>query len=184
MRKADRWLQRWRFRMARPWILPDSHLLDIGCHQGEFFDFLGKSISRGIGLDPLAITRQTPRYHVLPLCFKTPLAYPDESFDVITLLATLEHMPQKETLPHECWRLLRPEGRVILTVPSPHVDLIVAGLQWLRLADGMSLEQHHQFQPAETLPLFFRHSFRLLCRRRFQLGLNQLFVFYKQTNSR
>jgi len=168
--------------VAKPWILQGSHLLDIGCHQGEFLDYLGARISSGVGLDPLAPNRQTPRYQLLSQRFTDSVNFPDGTFDAITLLATLEHIQDKGKLPLNCHRLLRAEGRVILTVPSPMVDVIVTCLRFLRLADGMSVEQHHDYPPAETSPLFLRHQFVIEHHRRFQLGLNHLFVFRKTQN--
>jgi SAM-dependent methyltransferase len=163
--------------MAKPWIPHGSRVLDIGCHQGEFFDYLGDWILYGVGIDPLAPIRTTSRYQLLPQWFSGRLDVLGGSFDAITLLATLEHIPEKGGLIRECFRLLRPGGRVILTVPSPHVDAVVAWLRVMRLADGMSIEQHHDFRPIETLQLFLRNQFVLEKHERFQMGLNNLFVF-------
>src|SRR5262249_42118589 len=89
----------------------------------------------------------------------------------------------KEPLARECRRLLRPGGRVIVTVPAPLVDRIIALLCRLRLADGMSLEEHHGFDPSATPAVFERHGFDLEHRSRFQLGLNFLFVFPNPTDT-
>jgi hypothetical protein len=59
------------------------------------------------------------------------------------------------------------------------VDHILAALCGLRLADGMSLEQHDGFDPRTTPEFFVPSGFVLEYRRRFQLGLNHLFVFRK-----
>jgi hypothetical protein len=95
------------------------------------------------------------------------------------MLATLEHIRDKDSLAGECFRLLRPDGRVIITVPSHLVDAIVHVLCVLRLADGMSLEEHHGYNPGQTPEIFARHGFVLEFRRRFQLGLNHLYVLRK-----
>jgi hypothetical protein len=95
------------------------------------------------------------------------------------MLATLEHIRDKGPLSRECYRLLRPGGRVIITVPSLWVDEIIAVLRFLRLMDGMSLEEHHGFAPRTTPQIFARSGCALECWRRFQLGLNHLFVFRK-----
>ena len=71
-------------------------------------------------------------------------------------------------------------GRVVLTVPSPRVDAIVDRMIRLGIADGMSLDEHHGFDPASTDRVFGTQGFRLLHRGRFQLGLNHLFVFEKR----
>jgi SAM-dependent methyltransferase len=115
----------------------------------------------------------------MPEPFREPAPFADASFDVVVMLATLEHIPDKAPLARECYRLLRPGGRAIVTVPSLWVDLAVALLCRLRLADGMSLEEHHGFEPRDTQPLFVGQGFALECWQRFQMGLNHLFVFRK-----
>jgi hypothetical protein len=74
---------------------------------------------------------------------------------------------------------LRSGGRLIVTVPSPAVDTILVGLRTIRLLDGMSLEQHYGFSPAETRLLFGFAGLTLTAQKRFQFGLNNLFVFVK-----
>jgi SAM-dependent methyltransferase len=179
LKLSDRILQNWRIRMAAGWIPQGAAVLDIGCFQGELFEFLGSRISRGVGLDPLAVARQTGTYELIPLPFTDPLPYGSASFDAVVMLASLEHIVDKPPLAKECFRLLRPGGRVIVTVPAPLVDRIVDLLVRLRLVDGMSLEQHHGFLPESVPSVFLPFGFRLEKHRRFQLGLNHLFVFRK-----
>jgi SAM-dependent methyltransferase len=179
MRRLDRFLQRWRARLARSWIPVGAVILDIGCHQGEFLESLGTHNRPSVGLDPLAMPRTSSPHQLLPEQFREPLPFADSSFDAVVMLATLEHIRDKEPLARECFRLLRSGGRVIITVPSPRVDAVVGLLHRLRLADGMSLEEHHGYDPRETSGIFGQPGFALEHQRRFQLGLNYLFVFRK-----
>jgi hypothetical protein len=78
-----------------------------------------------------------------------------------------------------CNDALVPGGRVVLTVPSPVVDRILDVLVFLRLVDGMSLEQHHGFEASETPTLFEREGMTMTLHERFQLGVNNLFVFQR-----
>ncbi len=177
MKAVDRILQSWREGKVRAWVKPDSRLLDIGCHRGEFLEKLGTRIRASAGLDPLATPRETHRYRIIAQPFAEPMDFPARSFDAITLLATLEHIRGKAPLAREARRLLAPGGRLIMTVPSPRVDNIVHTLVRLRLADGMSLEEHHGFQPKETRAIFEAGGLELEHHSTFQLGLNHLFVF-------
>ena len=167
--------------MARPWIPRGARVLDIGCGDGALFDILGARIAGGVGIDPeLPATARTRRSaHVRLVRGRFPDAAPDEAFGVITMLAVIEHLPASAhaDVGATAARLLGPGGRVIATVPAPQVDHLVELLQRLRLADGMSLHEHHGFRPMDTRRIFEPAGFRLLRHRRFQLGLNNLFVF-------
>ena len=108
------------------------------------------------------------------------------SFDVVTMLSVFEHIPPDEhrTVAEACANLLRPAGRLILTVPSPGVDRILAGLKFAHLIDGMSIEQHYGFDVRTTPAIFTAQGFKLIKHERFQLGLNNLFVFRKSVEER
>src|SRR4051795_547992 len=108
MRRLDRALQAWRAKMARPWVREGARVLDIGCHQGEFLRSLGDHIGPSVGLDPLASAVEERRYRLLPTMLDTPAPFPAGSFDVVVMLATLEHIREKDPLSRECYRLLQP----------------------------------------------------------------------------
>ena len=165
--------------MARRWIPRGARVLDVGCHRGEFLRGLGRHIGSGVGLDPLAPDLSGPRWTLLRDRFPSSVPIPSDSFDVVVMLATLEHILNKDELVQECFRVLRPGSRVVITVPSLLVDPIVFFLTRIGLTDGMSLEEHHGFDPLETQRLFIRHGFQLVRWREFQFGLNHLFVFRK-----
>jgi 2-polyprenyl-3-methyl-5-hydroxy-6-metoxy-1,4-benzoquinol methylase len=179
MKYTDRLLQRWRIAQARPFIAPGSQILDVGSVDGVLFQQLGKVGGRCLGIDP-TLKANTHVGGALLIAGFFPEDMPAvEPFDVITMLAVLEHFPpsEYESLQNGCAKFLKPGGRLIITVPSGAVDRILAVLKFSRLIDGMSLEEHHGYQVEQTTAIFPAKSFRLLRRKRFQLGLNNLFVF-------
>jgi SAM-dependent methyltransferase len=179
MKALDRFIQQWRMRQAMRFIPAGTRVIDIGAHEGELFQALGDRLIRGFGIEPLRKTvLDAPKFKIIPGFF--PAARPAEGgWDAVTMLAVLEHVPTKEqqALATACHELLKPGGRVIITVPAKTVDHILAVLRFLRLIDGMSLEEHYGFEPADTVRIFAAPRFRLLHRSRFQGGLNHLFVF-------
>ncbi len=181
MKRIDRLLQRWRIRQAMRWLPQNSRLIDIGAYHGETFKTLGKRLSEGFGIEPLLESRiETPSYVIEPGYF--PAVRPAHgNWDAITMLAVLEHIPDQEqaNIAEACYELLRPEGRVIITVPAHAVDHILSVLKFFRLIDGMSLEEHHGFAPTDTLGIFASPRFSLVQHSKFQLGLNHIFVFEK-----
>ena len=178
MRVGDYFIQLWRMQVAARWIPQGSRVLDIGCHQGEFLKMLGQKIEPSVGLDPLYQQNAAPKGHqFFSQEFEEGLPFEESSFDVIVLLATIEHMQQKPAIAREARRLLRPGGQVVITVPSVFVDDILSVLLILRIVDGMSLEEHHGFLPDDLLNIFLPEGFRLKWRQKFQFGLNNLYVF-------
>lgn len=153
-------------------------MLDVGCADGALFERFGGRISGGIGIDPDA-TPATPRANVRIMRGWFPADVPDERFDVITMLAVVEHLPESAYADTgtAVARHLRPGGRLVITVPEPAVDRIVHLLGRVRLVDGMALHEHHGFATEEVARIFEPHGLRLVAHRRFQLGLNNLFVF-------
>ena len=68
---------------------------------------------------------------------------------------------------------------MVATVPSPKVDAILDVAIRLRLMDGMEAEQHHGFAPKAILSVYRDVGFDVVTEKRFQLGLNNLFVLRK-----
>jgi SAM-dependent methyltransferase len=178
MRQGDTLLQSWRIRKAAPYIPRGAHVLDIGCSDGALFRILGDRISSGVGVDTAPVPASAGAFQFIR--GYAPDALPaGDRFDAITMLAVLEHIPpaaQRE-LALSCVSLLRPHGRVICTVPSPRVDTLIHVGQRLRILDGMAEHEHYGFEPADTVRLFADSGFALRRSQRFQLGLNNLFVF-------
>lgn len=179
MKAADRWLQRWRVARAARHIPGGARVLDVGCEDGALFRILGDAIGPSVGIDPaLPGEARLGPHHLIPGRFPDRIPVPGP-FDAITLLAVLEHIPagQEQRVAGACAGLLKPGGLVILTVPSPKVDAILDALRLFRVVDADTLEEHHGFDPARTPALFEGGGFEGIGTERFQLGLNNLFVF-------
>jgi 2-polyprenyl-3-methyl-5-hydroxy-6-metoxy-1,4-benzoquinol methylase len=184
MKRTDEYLQRVRIRKAAPFICEGDRILDIGSGEGPLFKYLKKKRMRfsGTGLDPeITDEIRTPDFEVLKHRF------PHDSilgrrFNVITALAVLEHIPQEQLIQfaNDCSQFLENEGLMVITVPSPLVDHILKVLIKLRILDGMEVDQHHGYDTGQTIPLFQSNGFVLLRHRKFQFGLNNLFVFQKK----
>jgi SAM-dependent methyltransferase len=163
-------LARRRVRTVLPYI--SGRLLDIGCG----FNKLVRHYPNGVGVD----VHPWPGADVIVADTAT-LEWEPASFDTVTIIAALNHIPNRTAVLQECRRVLRPGGRVVITMLTPRTSRI---WHWLRApwdADqrerGMKPGEVFGFTSAQLLELFRHAGFELLHRRRFMLGLNHLYVF-------
>jgi 2-polyprenyl-3-methyl-5-hydroxy-6-metoxy-1,4-benzoquinol methylase len=177
----DRLLQRWRVAKVARFVAPGASVLDVGCGDAAFHRLV-PHLGAYVGIDPAAEAVTRPGFRLVRGVF--PDDCPDLGpVDAVVMLATLEHVPAAE-LPafvRRCAAVLRPAGRMVLTVPHPRVDAILHLLVRLGLVDDeeMKVHEHSGFDTSRTAGIFEAGGFRLLRHDVFQLGLNNLFVFEK-----
>ena len=176
---VDRLLESLRFVKAKPHIPKGACLLDIGAGDGAFLRHLNGHIHSGVGID--ASLTQSVEFGT---CRLLNGYFPDDfsenrTFDVITMLATVEHIPMDglTKVAEACWDYLNSGGHIIITVPHPRMDGLLMLLKKLRLVDGFSMHQHYGFDP-ECLPDIF-NRWQLVKRERWGFGCNNLFLFGK-----
>jgi SAM-dependent methyltransferase len=182
MKYLDIFLQKWRMNKAARFVLPQSSILDIGCEDGYFFTHFKHLFSYGVGIDLyLEQNKEYINYKLIkghfPYDFNLSI-----SFDTILMIATFEHLTLKDQIAtiKLCYELLKPKGRVILTIPSPLVDTILVVLKKFGLVEARSLDEHYGFKISQLDTLFRNNDWNLYYKENFQLGLNHLFVFEKR----
>lgn len=100
---------------------PVGKLLDVGCGGGRFLNRIKKRgwQVEGIDFDEQASKKVTTRYgiktHVGDL---TQCALPADSFDVITMSQTIEHLYDPRATLRESLRILKPDGLLVMTTPN------------------------------------------------------------------
>ncbi|HWC73714.1 MAG TPA: class I SAM-dependent methyltransferase [Gemmatimonadales bacterium] len=98
-----------------------GRLLDVGCATGSF---VAAAKAAGFDARGIDISAESTRYgrEVLGLALDVGDLYEQhyraESFDVVTLWATLEHLPDPNRFLAEAHRLLAPGGRIAVSVPN------------------------------------------------------------------
>ena len=181
MKPLDRLLRNWRILKAGKYIKPGSRLLDIGSADGALFDRYELIFDRAVGIDSgLPESVEHKNWKLIKGWFPEDLPE-DEPFDVITMLAVLEHIPpaEQEAMARAVAERLRPGGLLVITVPSTLVDPIVDTLVRLKLMRAVGIEQHWGFDPTETPRVFAAAGLETIRSRRFQLRLNNLYVLRK-----
>jgi 2-polyprenyl-3-methyl-5-hydroxy-6-metoxy-1,4-benzoquinol methylase len=180
MKWLDYRLQRERTSRVVPYVAQGARVLDIACADGALFRLLDGRVAGGVGIDLDPVPPSSAKFQYIRGSFPGALP-PGEPFDVVAALAVLEHIPQKDQFAFAagCARALRSGGRLVLTVPSPRVDELLRVLKTLRIVDGMRDDQHYGFNPRQAISTFQQAGLVLERQSRFQLGLNNLFVFRK-----
>jgi len=184
MTGIDRYLQGERIKRTYPYITANSKVLDIGSYYGELFEFYrqkGIAIT-GIGIDPNIDSDHKYADFELIKDFFPSQKIKEENFDIIVMLAVLEHIPMEQItdFAKNCNQKLKIGGKVIITVPSKRVDYILNALLFFKLINGMELEQHYGYDIDKTQNLFEDKGFKLIVHNTFQFGLNNIFVFKKE----
>jgi 2-polyprenyl-3-methyl-5-hydroxy-6-metoxy-1,4-benzoquinol methylase len=74
---------------------------------------------RGSDFDPQAArTARTTHGIEVDVGELATIAYPDRAFDAVTVRHVLEHVPEPIAFLAECWRILRPGGRLVIVTPN------------------------------------------------------------------
>jgi 2-polyprenyl-3-methyl-5-hydroxy-6-metoxy-1,4-benzoquinol methylase len=144
---------------------PDSggrRLLDFGCGAGSFLARMhgqGWEVT-GIDASPLAVETVRSRLGLRALAGSLP--HPDlkdERFDLITMRQSLEHVGDPQEVLNQAYGLLKPRGRMIVSVPN--IDSLP--FRWFGHAwFGLDLPRHlTHFAPWTLQFMLERAGFRV-----------------------
>ncbi len=157
-----------RVRMALPYCR--GRLLDIGCGN----NLLVREHGKGFGID----------IHAYPeadaLCDGARLAFKSGSFDTVSLLACLNHIVRRGETLEECARVLKPGGRLVVTMIPRWIGVFSHPIRKRHDPDqldrGIAHEEDWGLSTREVIGLLRAAGFRPIARQRFMWGLNCIFV--------
>lgn len=149
-------------------------LLDIGCGNGEFLISIKDRLSDGAGIDKKVTAKRYDNLTFHSLEVERKLDFPDNTFDYVTLLAVLEHLTFPIDILSESYRVLKPNGRVVITTPDKKIDRVGRFAARIKLTDDEIFE-HRQYFNEESLKKILKDiGFDNTHYERFSFGLNQL----------
>lgn len=104
------------------YIGSDKKVLDVGCNDGELGEALLKNGNDVYGCDFVKKNLKIAKKRGLKVKFvdleKNKLPYPPNSFDVLILADVIEHVFDTDFLIQNCYKVLKPGGKLIVTTPN------------------------------------------------------------------
>lgn len=99
---------------------PDFRLLDVGCGAGNMIHHLSHyGQVKGLEIDPRPVKMAHQRgYDVDQFDATQPMPFADHTFDAVTALDVIEHNQDDLAILADSYRLLKPGGHMIITVPA------------------------------------------------------------------
>jgi SAM-dependent methyltransferase len=92
-----------------------GRLIDIGCGTKPYKDFFASVATQHIGVDHSGTLHSHDEIDIFASAYAIP--EPDASFDSAICNTVLEHLEEPEQALRECYRLLKPGGIALYTVP-------------------------------------------------------------------
>jgi ubiquinone/menaquinone biosynthesis C-methylase UbiE len=130
-------------------LAPADVALDLGVGDGRLAAEIAATRLTGADVSQVALDRARKRIPDAELVLvqpDEPLPFPDNAFDLVTCIETLEHIRDVQLALSEIRRVLRPGGRLAITTP--------AAARWRVLVLGLE----HPFSP--HIRAFTRRSLR------------------------
>jgi len=178
----DRFVAWCRFRAAAPHIRYGAKVCDVGCGAGApFLVYIQSKLVSGVGLDEHAGVSPLDKISILSADITVNLPLESGQFDHVTMLAVLEHLTQPAHVLSEAYRILRPNGTLVMTWPSPAVDPLLEILTRIKVVhQELGFDQHQPRIPKTKLKeMLAGIGFTRFEDGSFELGLNNWLVAHK-----
>lgn len=92
-----------------------GHLVDIGCGTKPYQGLISPYIDKHIGVEHEGCQHDLSNASIIGTAYEIPVA--DDSFESALCTAVLEHLEEPELAINECYRVLKPGGIAIYSVP-------------------------------------------------------------------
>jgi SAM-dependent methyltransferase len=164
--------------------VPACRLLDVGCgFNHKFLSIIEPYIEQGTGIDFKVPGVASGKIKTIQARLDDTLPFEKESFDIVTMLAVLEHLDRPREICAEIVRVLRDGGKLVLTVPGKRAKPVLEFLSYrLGIVNRAEIEDHKKYYDIielENLAAEFS-NLEIVRHKYFQLGMNNFCVMEKQ----
>lgn len=180
----DKFFRQERFNKIKKHIVKNSIVCDLGCGKdAQFLKNISGFIGRGIGLDGAVEDYKDSKLELKNIKIEKHLALSNESCDVITMVAFIEHLANPQEVLNECFRCLKPSGKLIISAPTPLAKPVLEFLAFnLKLIDEKEIRDHKNYfwpQKLKQMILLAGFNEKNIKSRFFELFFNNLIVAQK-----
>ena len=161
-------------------VAMEQPILDLGCGFGEFGSaFFEAPVAYGLDISRRDLSLVEPGlYKGLVHADAHTMPFPDETFNTVMSVSVLEHIPDVRPVFEEIARVLKPGGRVVISMPLKDLDSymvyppVLRRLGLGRLADSYIRSVHRSFkhvnlfEPEEWLALVSEAGLSIQIHRR------------------
>jgi len=154
-----------------------GRLLDIGCGNNQLVKTYGHN---SVGIDVYDFGG-----NALIIEDSSKLPFENGSFQTVSFVASLDHIPNRWEALKEAHRILSEGGRVLVTMISPFIGILRHKLAWWdpdQHKRGMKKGEEMGLTHEYIVSLLENTGFKLIERKRFIVGLNNLYIFEKEAH--
>lgn len=159
-------------------------ILDFGCgSQAYFLKQVARLVDIGYGIDYDVDDKKFGNIILSKAKIGDNLKYLDCFFDKVVMLAVLEHLDIDKiaVLFQEFSRVLKPNGKLIMTTPTPFSKPLLELLASLRIINSAEIHDHKKYySKKDIVQLAGTTNFVLEKYSLFQLGLNSKIILKKK----
>ena len=154
-------------------ITPSTRLLDLGGGRGGLIEKIHTRVAAAIALDPDLPSLLEHRAPIVPrACARAEaIPFPAETFQIVTALWLLEHLPDPAVVFREIYRVLKPGGLFIFLTPNALHPLLMTNYFSLLFpaAQRKLIPRLYARAEGDTFPVRYRantpRALRVLCRQ-------------------
>lgn len=153
-------------------------LLDIGCGENDLVKKYKLQGGDGLGVDVYD-------WGSVDMVVKDTASLPfeNEKFDTITFIACLNHIPNRVEVLKEAKRILKKDGKIIITNLTPFISLIWH--KWAYWDDdqherGMEEGEVWGFKSKEIEKIFLDTGYYIFYKKKFSFFLNNYYIIKKK----
>lgn len=177
-----RWM---RLQRVLPHIPKNSILLDVGCGRAAaFLKAVSLHVKQGFGVDFKVKDEEFLNITTTQIKLDTHLPFKDCSFDIVTMLAVLEHIENEQQILKEVYRVLIPGGKLIITVPSVWSQPVLEFLAYkLKIVSEAEIRDHKRYYNRQKLKTVLVEitGFQEFHHQYFQFGMNNFCTVVKRS---